>query len=179
MIRLAGPLGDDEWGVVLDETPTRQVPFDEHGFREPATRPRAIILKLMRRLGDLEAEIMNRLWDWGQPATVREIVDDINKSRPVAYTTVTTVADTLYRKGWLMRWKNGRAWTYEPVRSREDYTVGLMQDALGSSADRQAALLRFVEHMSAEDAQTLDEALRTVGRYESGGAADTGGGVSA
>ena len=34
----------------------------------------------MRRLGDLEAEIMDRLWTWRRPATVREIVDDINNS---------------------------------------------------------------------------------------------------
>jgi predicted transcriptional regulator len=38
----------------------------------------------MRRLGDLEAEIMDRLWTWDRPATVREVVDDINRTRPVA-----------------------------------------------------------------------------------------------
>ncbi|MEU1167732.1 BlaI/MecI/CopY family transcriptional regulator, partial [Streptomyces sp. NPDC005921] len=47
----------------------------------------------MRRLGDLEAEIMDRLWRWRRSATVREIVDDINRTRPVAYTTVMTVDD--------------------------------------------------------------------------------------
>lgn len=101
----------------------------------------------MRRLGELEAEIMDRLWRWGRPATVREIVDDINRQRPVAYTTVMTVADVLYHKGWLRREKSGRAWMYEPERSREDYTAGLMEEELGSTEDRPAALLRFVEHM--------------------------------
>lgn len=118
----------------------------------------------MRRLGDLEAEIMDRLWRWGRPATVREVVDDINRARPVAYTTVMTVADILYRKGWLRREKSGRAWMYEPERSREDYTAGLMRDALVSTEDRPAALLRFVEHMSDEDMRALDAALRTVDR---------------
>ncbi|MDJ0464881.1 BlaI/MecI/CopY family transcriptional regulator [Streptomyces sp. H27-C3] len=123
----------------------------------------------MRRLGELEAEIMDRLWRWRRPATVREVVDDINLSRPVAYTTVMTVADILHRKGWLNREKVSRAWVYEPVRSREEYTAGMMQDALGNSQDRQAALLRFVEHMSHEDVAALDAALRSVARPGTGG----------
>lgn len=122
----------------------------------------------MRRLGELEAEIMDRLWRWRRPATVREVVDDINRSRPVAYTTVMTVADILHRKGWLRREKAGRAWLYEPERSREEYSAALMRDALGSSEDRKAALLRFVEHMSNEDVQALDAALRSIGRPSDG-----------
>ncbi|MFC9593189.1 BlaI/MecI/CopY family transcriptional regulator [Streptomyces sp. NPDC056944] len=114
----------------------------------------------MRRLGELEAEIMDRLWAWERPATVREIVDDINRGRRVAYTTVMTVADILHRKGWLRREKSGRAWLYEPVRGREEYTAGLMRDALGDSQDRPAALLRFVEVISDEDMAALDAALR-------------------
>ncbi|MEV6683747.1 BlaI/MecI/CopY family transcriptional regulator [Streptomyces sp. NPDC051130] len=114
----------------------------------------------MRRLGDLEAEIMDRLWLWQRPASVREVVDDINLGRRVAYTTVMTVADILYRKGWLRREKSGRAWIYEAVRSREEYTAALMQDALGDSQDRKATLLRFVERMSHEDVEALDAALR-------------------
>ncbi|MFF2806284.1 BlaI/MecI/CopY family transcriptional regulator [Streptomyces sp. NPDC058000] len=129
----------------------------------------------MRRLGDLEAEIMDRLWRWQRPTTVREVVDDINRTRTVAYTTVMTVADILHRKGWLRRHKVGRAWAYEPVRGREDYTAGLMQDALGRSEDRQAALMRFVEHMSQEDFAALDAALRAVGREETAPAVEAGG----
>ncbi|OEV05574.1 BlaI/MecI/CopY family transcriptional regulator [Streptomyces oceani] len=114
----------------------------------------------MRGLGELEGEIMDRLWDWGR-GTVRAIVDDINHSRSVAYTTVMTVADILHRKGWVRREKVNRAWVYEPVHSREWYTAALMQDALGSSNDRSAALLCFVEEMSSEDVAALDAALRS------------------
>ncbi|MEU6465640.1 BlaI/MecI/CopY family transcriptional regulator [Streptomyces sp. NPDC046976] len=122
----------------------------------------------MRRLGGLEAEIMDRLWNWGRPATVREVVDDINRIRPVAYTTVMTVADILHRKGMLRREKAGRAWLYEALRSREEYTASLMQEALGSTEDRQAALQRFVEHMSPEDVSVLEAALRASGHRPAG-----------
>ncbi|MBP0456046.1 BlaI/MecI/CopY family transcriptional regulator [Streptomyces montanisoli] len=118
----------------------------------------------MRRLGDLEAEIMDRLWTWKRPATVREVVDDINRQRPIAYTTVMTVANILYNKGWLLRNKQGRAWLYAPVRSREAYTAALMEDALGTSEDRPAALAHFVEQMPDDEVAALRKALRAAGR---------------
>jgi predicted transcriptional regulator len=118
----------------------------------------------MRRLGDLEAEIMDRFWTWNRPATVREVVDDINKARPVAYTTVMTVTNILHNKGWLLRGKQGRAWLYSPVRSREAYAAALMEDGLGESRDRSAALAHFVENMSEDEVAALCEALRSVGR---------------
>ncbi|MFF5757460.1 BlaI/MecI/CopY family transcriptional regulator [Streptomyces longwoodensis] len=118
----------------------------------------------MRRLGDLEAEIMDRLWTWNRPATVREVVDDINKTRPVAYTTVMTVTNILYTKGWLLRGKQGRAWLYTPVRSREAYAAALMGDGLEESQDRSAALVHFVENMSEDEVAALRKALRNVGR---------------
>ncbi|CAM5582363.1 Transcriptional regulator OS=Streptomyces microflavus OX=1919 GN=Smic_09020 PE=3 SV=1 [Streptomyces microflavus] len=119
---------------------------------------------LMRRLGELEAEIMDCLWRWNRPATVREVVDDINERRPVAYTTVMTVATILFNKGWLLRGKQGRAWLYTPVRSREAYSAALMEDALGASEDRPVALAHFVERMSEEEVAALRKALRTNGR---------------
>ncbi|MET9401185.1 BlaI/MecI/CopY family transcriptional regulator [Kitasatospora sp. NPDC002965] len=109
----------------------------------------------MRRLGDLEAEIMDRLWTWNRPATVREVVDDINRQRPVAYTTVMTVADILHGKGILTREKQGRAWLYRPTLGREEYTAALMQEALGSSRDRPAALAHFIEEISSDELEVI------------------------
>ncbi|MGW4646552.1 BlaI/MecI/CopY family transcriptional regulator [Kitasatospora sp. NPDC004289] len=113
----------------------------------------------MRSLGDLEAEIMDRLWRWGRPATVREVVDDLNATRPVAYTTVMTVAGILHTKGLLHRHKQGRTWVYEPARSREAYTASLMQEALGSTPDTPAALAHFVERIGPDEVAALRAAL--------------------
>ncbi|MFJ3217411.1 BlaI/MecI/CopY family transcriptional regulator [Kitasatospora sp. NPDC086801] len=116
----------------------------------------------MRGFGDLEAEIMDRLWSWGRPATVREVVDDLQRQRPVAYTTVTTVADILHTKGWLHRDKVGRAWAYEPTCSREAYTAQLMHQALETTPDRAGALLHFVDGISGDEASALLAALEQV-----------------
>jgi predicted transcriptional regulator len=113
----------------------------------------------MRRLGELEAVIMDRLWQCGRPVLVREMVEDLRGERPLAYTTVMTVMENLHRKGWLRRERDGRAWRYEPTGSRSGYTAALMTDALGTSADRRTALAHFVLQMSPHDAALLREAL--------------------
>lgn len=113
----------------------------------------------LRGFGDLEAQIMERVWAAEQPVTVRELVDDLQMGRPIAYTTVLTVTDILFRKGWLTRERQGRAFAYRPVCSRAEYAAGLMREALATSADHTAALLHFVTDMPAEEAAALREAL--------------------
>jgi predicted transcriptional regulator len=113
----------------------------------------------MRRFGELEAVIMDRLWERGRPALVREIVEDLRPERGAAYTTVMTVMENLHRKGWLRRERDGRAWRYEPSGSRSSYTTALMNDALATSTDRRTALAHFALQMSPYDAALLREAL--------------------
>src|SRR5580692_12496424 len=124
----------------------------------------------MRRFGELEAVIMERLWEWGRPVLVREMVDALQDDRTLAYTTVMTVMDNLHRKGWLRRERDGRAWRYEPTGSRSGYTAGLMNDALATSSDRRTALAHFVLQMSPHDAGLLQQALdQAHPRLEEGG----------
>jgi predicted transcriptional regulator len=124
----------------------------------------------MRRFGELEAVIMERLWERRRPALVREVLDDLRGDRDLAYTTVMTVMDNLYRKGWLRRERDGRAWRYEPTGSRSGYTAALMNEALETSADRPRALAHFALQMSPHDASVLrdalDQALREPGTGE-------------
>jgi predicted transcriptional regulator len=113
----------------------------------------------MRRFGELEAVIMDRLWEQGRPMLVREMVEALHGQRPLAYTTVMTVMENLHRKEWLRRERDGRAWRYEPTGSRSGYTAALMNDALTTSSDRRTALAHFVLQMSPHDAALLREAL--------------------
>ncbi|MET9949982.1 BlaI/MecI/CopY family transcriptional regulator [Streptomyces sp. NPDC006339] len=118
----------------------------------------------MRRLGDLEAEIMDRFWRWNRPATVREVVDDLNRHRDLAYTTVTTVTTILFHKGYLTRDRDGRIWVYRAAATREAYAAALMEDGLRAGEDASAVLLRFVEGLDAHERAALRGALRAVGR---------------
>jgi predicted transcriptional regulator len=118
----------------------------------------------VRSFGELEAAIMDRVWLGGRPVLVREIWADLRPEREPAYNTVLTVVEILYRKGWLAREKDGRAFRYRATVSREDYTAGLMGEALEASTDRVAALRSFAEHIDPAEArqlrQMLDKALR-------------------
>src|SRR6202034_1438776 len=123
----------------------------------------------MRRFGELEAVIMDRLWEWGRPVLVRDVVDALQDDRAPAYTTVMTVMENLHRKGWLRRERGGRAWRYEPAGSRSGYTAALMSDALATSPDHRTALAHFALQMSPHDAALLREALgQAPGKAETG-----------
>jgi predicted transcriptional regulator len=111
----------------------------------------------MRSFGELEAAIMDRIWSAGQPLLVRDVQKTLTPER--AYNTVLTVVEILYRKGWLARERDGRAYRYHAVVSRDDYTAGLMGEVLAASTDPAAALRRFAEQIGPDEAQQLREAL--------------------
>ena len=102
---------------------------------------------------------MQRLWTARGPVSVRDVLDDLNRERNLAYTTVMTVLENLHRKGLVEREKDGRAFKYVASVSQEQYTAELMDGALAGSGDRGAALLHFVERMSATELAELREAL--------------------
>lgn len=113
----------------------------------------------MRQLGQLEAVIMDRLWSYGRPVPVREVLEDLQRDRSIAYTTVMTVMDNLYRKGFLTREMAARAYRYQPVQTREQYNAGVMAEVLSASSDRSATLLHFLEQMAPDEVARLREAL--------------------
>ena len=86
---------------------------------------------------------------------VREIHDGLRPEREPAYNTVLTVVEILYRKGWLAREKDGRAYRYRATASRADYTAGLMGEAFAASTDRLATLRRFVQRIDPAEAAEL------------------------
>lgn len=115
---------------------------------------------MVRPLGELENEVMTRLWQWNRLVTVREVLEDLQREREIAYTTVMTVMDKLFQKGWLRREQQGRAYRYAPVSTREAYSAALMNDAWETSDNPAAALVHFFGMMSPEQQEALGDALR-------------------
>lgn len=102
---------------------------------------------------------MDRLWSWGHPVAVREVLEDLQRDRTLAYTTVMTVMDNLHRKGVLTRQKDGRAYLYRPAQSREQHTAAFMGEVLAGSTDREVTLLHFLEQIPPEEVARLRQAL--------------------
>ena len=126
----------------------------------------------MRPFGELEAAIMRGLWDRGEPATVREILESLSGSRTLAYTTVMTVMDNLHRKGQLTREMSGRAWLYRPVRTRAEHAAALLQNVLAESGDRQEVLMHFVADLDADSVAQLRSAVDSARKARSRGGDD-------
>jgi predicted transcriptional regulator len=121
----------------------------------------------MPRLGDLERDVMDRLWDADGPRTVREVYDELVAERDLAYTTVMTVLDRLAHKRMVTRTRDGRAYRYVPTHTRAELTAELMHEALSvEHVDRTAALVHFADRVTPEEAAALQEALTRVQREE-------------
>lgn len=117
----------------------------------------------MGGFGDLEAVLMDRLWERDVDATtVRELFDELVSERDIAYTTVMSTMDNLHRKGWLDRERAGRAYRYWPTVTREEHGARLMHEALGVGGRSDLVLHHFVDRISADEFAGLRAALRRV-----------------
>ncbi|MFF3246257.1 BlaI/MecI/CopY family transcriptional regulator [Streptomyces sp. NPDC002870] len=115
-----------------------------------------------RQLGELEDAVMTRVWQWNRPVTVREVLEDLQQERSIAYTTVMTVMDNLHQKGWVRREVDGRAYRYTAVSTRAAYSAALMNEAWSKSDNPAAALVAFFGMMSPEQREALAAAVRLV-----------------
>jgi predicted transcriptional regulator len=115
------------------------------------------------QLGPLEERLLEALWQRGT-ATVRELVeagcDDL------AYTTVMTTLDRLFKKNLLTREAEGRAFRYTPRFSREELHREVAGEAFRQLLDASPAaslpLSYLVDIISARDVQLLDDLRRLV-----------------
>jgi predicted transcriptional regulator len=82
---------------------------------------------LDRVLGSLEREVMEVMWA-GDALLVRDVQTRLE--RPIAYTTVMTTLDRLFKKGFVAREREGRAFRYRAERSREQIQAGLAAGVL-------------------------------------------------
>jgi predicted transcriptional regulator len=123
--------------------------FTIRGFR----RPREV---MQLTLGDLEREVMEELWRRGE-ASVREMHDAFGER--MAYTTMMTTLDRLYKKRLLNRRKESRAYLYTPRVSREEFERGVAKDLIDDMLGRDSGpvLAYIVEAVSERNRELLDE----------------------
>jgi predicted transcriptional regulator len=110
------------------------------------------------RLGPLEQKLLNEVWS-RQSVTVRDLLAD-GKIR-LAYTTVMTTLDRLYKKGLLSRVAEGKAFRYScrctPAEVPQLAAVTNMQRWIATADVSSLHLSCFVEAIGAHDARLLDE----------------------
>lgn len=111
-------------------------------------------------LTPLELEIMQVLWEQGA-STVAEVQPHLRGE--LAYTTVQTMLNVLWRKRKVKRVQEGRAFRYEPVVSRERATGSALSDLVSRmfGGSSEALLMAMVDtrQITAEDLAKLAEKL--------------------
>lgn len=107
---------------------------------------------LKQVLGELEAEVMNLLWQHSNQ-TVVEVEERLRRKRQIAHTTVLTTLDRMHRKGLLAREKQGKAFVYAPSYTREQFEKGLAQEVLGALLGGlgEPVLSTFIDLVSEDD----------------------------
>lgn len=131
--------------------------FKLHGFRRPSE-------VAFPTLGKLERAAMDEAWRCGEVSarTLFQLFDG-----RMAYTTLMTTLDRLYKKGLLERRKDRRAFLYAPRVSPEEFERGIAEDVIDVLLGRAAGsvepvLACIVEALSAHDRDLLDELDRLV-----------------
>jgi predicted transcriptional regulator len=109
--------------------------------------------------GPLEIRVLEALWARQAPSCVR----DLQPGFPgVAYTTLMTTLDRLFRKGALSRVKKSRAFYYEPRASQQALISQLAGSTFatllpGDAESVRPILSMFVETVGDRDRALLDE----------------------
>lgn len=115
-------------------------------------------------LGHLESTIMEILWRHGE-LSVKALAEHLD--RPLAYTTVMTTLDRLYKKGMLDRRKHDRAFVYAPRLSFREWIRRRAGDLMrtlrrNAQATEEIVASSLVEELGKHDRALLDELERQI-----------------
>ena len=111
--------------------------------------------------GPREIGVLEALWSRGSESSVRDLLEGFPG---VAYTTLMTTLDRLYKKGVLARRRSGREFRYAPMASREELeasfaaeTLDAVVASLSSPASLRPLVTSFVDAVSIRDELALDQ----------------------
>ena len=131
--------------------------FKVRGFKAPREA-------VLSSLGPLERKVLDTTWKLKR-ANVRDVVDSFKEK--FAYTTIMTTLDRLYKKGYLDRELQGRAFLYSPRLTQEQMQIGILGDVItglldGATRSVAPVLASIVDSVGDRDRKLLDELERLV-----------------
>jgi|SRR5579872_5691385 len=120
-------------------------------------RQNGIAQSTLEQLGSLESELLERLWALGE-VSVRDLHGEF--ASRLAYTTIMTTLDRLYKKGVLNRRKSGNAYLYAARFTPEEHREHMAQHLIGMflrEQESRAVLSCFVDVVTEADREMLDQ----------------------
>jgi predicted transcriptional regulator len=138
-----------------------------------ADKPRVSVYRpdaqgLQQALGQLEAGVMNVVWDSTEPLCVDEVRQSLvdRTSKEAAYTTIMTTLDRLYKKGFLARERRGKAYYYRAKVSRSELGSNVTKQVIDGllTTFAEPAISYFVEALGDTDPEKLDSLAELIER---------------
>ncbi|QDU46495.1 Transcriptional regulator BlaI [Symmachiella dynata] len=115
-----------------------------------------------------ELEVLQVLWE-EEPCSVRQMMEQLGRRRPRAYSSVLNLLNTMTDKGLLMRKAHGSAYLYKARIDRERTNGGLVKDLLNRAFSGSAAsLITHALKQGKPTAEELDAITRAIKDYRGG-----------
>lgn len=117
-------------------------------------------------LGDLEAMVLELLWQLARPTTARAAHEEVITRHDVALLTVVTVLNNLVGKGLLRRRKVSGVFHYAATISREDFLERTSEQMVNGilAFEPEAVAASFINVLAEQDPERLAELSRLVRR---------------
>ena len=131
--------------------------FTVRGFKAPREA-------VLASLGSLERKTLEEVWRRGE-VSVRDLVASFDDT--IAYTTLMTTLDRLYKKGYLERRKVERAFVYKARHTQDELQLGITGDVITGLIDAatrnvEPVLACIVDAVSDKDRELLDDLERLI-----------------
>ncbi len=114
---------------------------------------------------DSELEILNILWEKGQ-ATVKEVNEEINKTKESGYTTTLKLLQIMHEEGLVSRYPTGKQHVYqakiEEEKAQKDILNGFMQNLYRGNAMKMVMQILGNHNTTKDELEQLRQVINSL-----------------
>lgn len=123
----------------------------------------SVVSMKIKSLSELEQEVMEVVWSLGN-CTIREVVEETNKTKNLAYTTIATILERLYEKGLVEKDTSAFTVVFTPKQTKEEFSRNLLDKFFRSFGD--AAIASFAQSIDRLPREKKEYFLKLLQEYE-------------
>ncbi|OGK16961.1 hypothetical protein A2690_01475 [Candidatus Roizmanbacteria bacterium RIFCSPHIGHO2_01_FULL_39_12b] len=121
----------------------------------------------LKPLSKLELEVMEIIWERGE-CTIRDVTDQVGKTKSLAYTTIATIITRLIEKGAIKKQDDKFSATYVPTLSKEAMSRTVAQSFLTKFIQSfgDAAIVSFAQSVDKLPKKKREQFIELLDVYE-------------
>ncbi len=120
-----------------------------------------------KSLSELEQEVMEIVWALGK-CTIREVVEETNKTKNLAYTTIATILERLHEKGLVEKDASAFTVVFAPEQTKEEFSQKMARNLLDKffRSFGDAAIASFAQSIDRLPKEKKEYFLKLLTQYE-------------